>query len=639
MIGPAARLAARACASGVVGVLVVFASGRARAQSVPEMRTQVDQDTVGVGDVLHLQVTAQSADQMPSDASPGPTPGFVVRGQTPSQTQSHMIVNGVRTDRYGLTVDWALQAQRTGTFRIGPPTVVVGGVRYAGGPVSLRVVPAGQAPTRSPPPMQQPQSPFGFSPFDPWKGLFPGFNQQPPSAPAQLPPVRDPALTLSTPRNALFFLHATVDKTSAVVGEQVTFSVYRYLDTTARGLEFDNADVHEPAVADFVKRRLKREDQDAILQGYVSMGGRDWEVALEERWALFPLRAGDLEIGPMTLTLVSPRAAAGKRTTETLHVHVSEPPLAARPPGYALGDVGRFTLSAQVAPREIEQGGAVGVHVEVSGTGNVPSAIATPVRAGLEWLVPEVHEELGPMAHDAFGGKRTFDFVVRITRSGDVDLGEIVLPFWNPEERRYEVARAPLGIVRAQPSAAGAAAASGGPSSEEVLPGLPAPRDTLEGSRPRRPHLDDSPAFWLAGVASWPLALGLAVAGRAAGRRARDVWRMRRVSPATQLRERVAAAKAACGGRDARIADAAIARAIEAAALAHAGVSVRGAVGVEVIDRLERAGVVREEAARLAELLRECEAARFSPDGADVIAARGRWVRAQGAIRQLERRA
>jgi hypothetical protein len=67
-------------------------------------------------------------------------------------------------------------------------------------------------------------------------------------------------------------------------------------------------------------------------------------------------------------------------------------------------------------------------------------------------------------------------------------------------------------------------------------------------------------------------------------------------------------------------------------------VSVRGAVGDEVVERLAGAGVRREAAARIADLLRECEAARFSPDAADVVAARDRWLRAQRAIRDLERR-
>jgi hypothetical protein len=278
----------------------------------------------------------------------------------------------------------------------------------------------------------------------------------------------------------------------------------------------------------------------------------------------------------------------------------------------------------------------VGVHVEISGTGNVPASIATPARTGVEWLVPEVHEQLGPVASGGFGGKRTFDYVVRVDRSGDVDLGELAVPFWDPEQRSYAVSRAPLGVVHARPSALGGASA---PPKEEALPGLPQPRDVLEGAGAPKAHLDDSPIFWMAGVASWPLAFGAAVAGRAAARRARDSWRARRMSPGAQLRQRLHAADAACDGNDARTVDAAVARALEAATVAHAGVSVRGAIGDEVVERLARAGVRREAAERIADLLRECEAARFSPDTADVVAARDRWLRAQGAIRELERRA
>jgi hypothetical protein len=631
------RLAVRAAGLACACAVAVASSGEgvARAQSAPQLQLQADQDTVGVGDVLHLQLVAQSADAMPSDPQPGATPGFVVRGQSASPSQTHIIMNGSRTDRYGLTVDWALQAQRVGTFTLGPASVVVGAARVASRPLSVRVVPAGQAPQRPPP--QQPQSPFGFSPFDPWKGLFPGFSPPQPQAP-QAPAVTiDPRLSLDAPRGGSYFLRATVDKANVVVGEQVNFTVYEYIDPASPGIEIDES-IHDPAAADFVKQALRREDQDAILAGYASVGGRTWEVRIVRRWALFPLHAGDLEIGPMSVTLVRPRASAGqKRTTETIHVHTSEPPGAGRPPGYAVGDVGRFSLTAQATPRDLEQGGAVGVHVEVSGTGNLPSAIVPPAREGVEWLPPEVHEQLGPIGQDAFGGRRTFDFVVRVRRAGTVDLGEITLPFWDPDAKRYDVARAPLGTVQAKPSAAAAAAASA-EGRDELLAGLPGPRDALEGTRGEHPHVDDSPLFWIAGVGAWPFAFGIAVAGRAAGRRAATAWRMRRESPATELRERLAAARAACQGKDARHADAAIARALEAATVAHAGVSVRGAIGEEVALRLERAGVKPEAATSVAEILRECEAARFSPDAADVAGARDRWARAQGTIRQLERR-
>ena len=125
----------------------------------------------------------------------------------------------------------------------------------------------------------------------------------------------------------------------------------------------------------------------------------------------------------------------------------------------------------------------------------------------------------------------------------------------------------------------------------------------------------------------------------AAGKRLRLALRGRATSPAAELRERIAAAREACRGEDARGADAAIARALEAATVASAGVSVRGAVGDQVVRRLESAGVDSGSALRVAELLRECEAARFAPEAVDVAQARDRWDRAQQAIRHLERTA
>ncbi|HEY6461285.1 MAG TPA: BatD family protein, partial [Polyangiaceae bacterium] len=562
----------RACLAFLLLVFVALVvPTTARAQSAPQLSVQADVDTVAVGDVVHLQLTAQSADGMPSDPQPGATPGFAVRGQNQSPSQTHISINGSRTDRFGLLVDWTLLAQRVGVFSVGPPTITVAGTRYSARSITIRVVPAGQAPQRQQPQSQAPQP---FSPFDPWRSLFPGFNlptppvDEPPSAPAVN---TDPKLALDAPRGDFYFLHAAVDTTSAVVGQQVTFSVYEYLDaeTNAR-FKIDASAEHEPTAADFVKRPLLKDGQEGVLQGFASVGGHVWQVTLVQRWALFPLHAGDLTIGPMSVALVQPRSGnVSQRTSETLHVRVTDPPAAGRPPGYALGDVGHFTLTGQVTPREIDQDAAVGVHLELSGTGNLPAELAPPARAGVEWLAPEVHEQLGVVGKDVFGGKRTFDYVVRLHTPGDVDLGDLSLPFWNPDQRRYEVARASLGKVHVKASAV--AAAPSASAAEETLAGLPGPRDVLEGSAPSTSHLDDRPIFWLLGVGLWPAAFGLIVVGRAAGRGVARRVHHRRTSPATDLKDKVAAAEAASRGKDARAADAAIARALEAASVAHAG--------------------------------------------------------------------
>ncbi|MGH7434389.1 MAG: BatD family protein, partial [Polyangiaceae bacterium] len=451
----------RAVAAVVMAAALAGCAAEAHAApGQPDVQLGVDADTVGVGDSVRLEMSVTSTESMPSDPQIGATPGFALRGQSSSPSQTHMSINGQVSDRYTLTVDWTLRATRTGSFAVGPPTVMVGSTRYATRAVTLHVVPAGQAPPRAAPQQQQQQPfgfPFQFSPFDPWRNFFqpPGSAGSQPQQPAQpdVPPT-DPKLALDAPRGQLYFLHATVDKTSAVVGEPVLLTVYAYIDISSPNLEIDDSEVHDPDVADFAKRSLMKDDE-TTSRGYASIGGKTWTVLMLRRWALFPLRAGDLTIGPMSMALARPRSVAGtKRASETIHVSVSEPPLAGRPPGYSVGDVGHFTLSAQVQPRQTEQGGAIGVHVDVSGKGNVPNAIAVPSRPGVEWLTPQVHEQLGPIGKDAYGGTRSFDYVVRLTRTGDVDLGDLSLPFWDPDARRYVVASAKLGTVNVAPTPA-----------------------------------------------------------------------------------------------------------------------------------------------------------------------------------------
>jgi hypothetical protein len=624
-----------------VCVLVALASAAAaRAQaSAPHVQFQVDSETVGVGDTFVLRMIITSSDEAPAGAQLGSTPGFVVRGESTSPSQTHMIVNGVRSDQYSLTVDWTLQAQRAGTFSIGPPIAILGSGRYTSQKVTLHVVPAGQAPRRAPP--RQRPDPFGspFSPFGPFGGLFPGMDdsqQAPPSTPEV---TTDPKLAVDAPPGSYFFLRATVDKTAAVAGEQITFTVYEYADPNAGDIAVDD-DIYGPQAPDFIKHPLVDEDKESPLAGYASVGGRIWIVKIAHRWALFPLHAGELAITPMTVTMTRPRAIAGqKRSSESLVIRVVDAPLAGRPPGYSPGDVGRFTLSAQVQPREVEQGGAVSVHVEIAGTGNVPAAIAPPVREGVEWLTPEVHEQLGASGQGSvYGGKRTFDYVVHVTRAGAVDLGDVSLPFWDPEQRKYGVARAALGLVQVKAVAGAAANAKADPAVER-LTGLPSPRDALEGGRAVKAHWDDSPFFWLVGVAGAPLAFGTAVVGRGASRRMRAAWHARRTSPAADLKERVVAMRTACERGDPQTIDATVTRALEAATVAHANVGIRGALGAEVVGRLERAGVEPGVAETISTLLGECERSRFAPQGFDVDASRSRAARALDAIGHLEKRA
>ena len=461
----------------------------ARAQGI-DVTGSVDANEIELGDTVTyvLQATSTTSDA-PSDPRLAPPAAFTVVDSGASPTHMVSIVNGHRTDKHGLTATWRLSAGRLGTFTIGPGSVAFGGSRRNGPAARVTVVPPGQGKPRPRQPTRQPFDPFGGgSPFDPFKGLFPGIDDD---STAQDPfggVSADPKLALDAPRAPIAFLHATIDKTRAVVGEQVTLNVYLYEDIRAR--QGRPSDVHEATATDFVKRSLVQDETRAVHVGNAMVGGRPWAVKLVRKNALFPIKTGRLTIAPMSLTL--PQARVGLRESETLFVDVSEPPVANRPAGYQIGDTGDFSLSASTTPRNIDQHGAVGVTVELRGNGNMPAKLPTPEIAGVEWLEPQTRDNLGPVSNDRFGGTRTFSYVVLIHKEGAVDLGEIRLPYFDPQTRKYEIARTSLGIVQV----AKVDKQDAGPEvAETLLPDLPQPRAALEGKRIET-FLTERPVYW-----------------------------------------------------------------------------------------------------------------------------------------------
>ncbi len=589
-----------------------------------EIAANVDTDVVEVGETLTFsqQVTAHDG-LAPSDPKPGPHPGFSMLGVASAPMRMHTNMNGVVDDVNGLTTSWTLRADKVGTFTLGPTEVVLNGSRRTGASVRVRVTPRGKGPPRSRGSNASPgANPFGANPLDPFKGLFnfgdddPRERQVEPAAPNA-----DPKLAMDAPRAPVAFLHATLDKTRAVVGEQVTLTVYLYEDPYAR--QGRPGDVHEATANEFVKRSLLEDETRAVGAGIANVGGKLWTVKLVRKNALFPLKTGRLAIEPMSLTLLQERV--GLRASETLFVDVAEPPVTGRPPGYAVGDVGELSLQATVAPRAIARDGALGVTLELRGTGNLPGSLTLPTTAGVEWLEPQVRDKLGPLANDRFGGTRTFSYVVRVHKEGAVDLGEIRLPYFDPAKNAYAIARASLGVVNVAvgaPRDAGAGVGEG----EAILAGLPKERSALEKPQPTS-YLSERPVYWVALFGS-PLGCAFVLGAHGLLGRYRERRAVASPSLASLAKKRRAEAEAACASHDGKLAMGAVARAIEAEVLARTGVNLRGARFETVKGELEAAVGEGETCDGLMEILGACEDARFSPDGVTIDVARTTWARA-----------
>jgi len=607
----------------VAFALAFLTTRAAHAQSV-EIRAAVDTDTVEVGDPLtySLQVMAHGGPS-PSDPKPGSIQGFSLQGVSSAPVHMRTSVNGVANEVNGLVTSWTLRADKVGTLTVGPATVTVGGAKRTANAIRVRVVERGKG-AAARPRGRPPIDPFAPSPLDPFKSLFDFGDDDRRQEPAT--PSADPKLGMDAPRDSVAFLHATIDKTRAVVGEQVTLTVYLYEDPYAR--QSRPGDVHEANANDFVKRPLVEDETRAVGVGTALVGAKLWNVKLIRKNALFPLKTGHLTIEPMSLTLA--QARVGLRASETLSVDVSEPPIAGRPAGYAVGDVGEMSLQATVTPRAIFRDGAIGVSLELRGTGNLPSQLALPVVPGVEWLEPTLRDKLGQMQNDRYGGTRTFSYVVRVHKDGPVDLGEVRLPYYDPDRRTYAVARATVGIVNVAP---GEARDAGTDTPEVVLGGMSKERRVLEGPHPQS-FLAERGLFWAALFGS-PLACALALGAQGALGR----WREKRAaaSPSADriAKTRRAEAEEACRGDDGKAAMGAIARAVEAEVLVSTDVNLRGAASDTVKTELEGAGVDTEKADGILAILRACEDARFSPDGVDIETARTTWSQAKAALDEL----
>lgn len=590
-----------------------------------ELRASVDANEIELGDSVTytLEATSTTSDPPSDPRLPAPQ-GFTVVDRGTAPTHMVSIINGRRSDKHGLTASWTLRADRLGIYTIGPATIALGGGRRSASAQRVTVVAPGVGRARPRRPGRPPFDPFAGTPFDPFKGLFGGLTDDDLGPPDPFGGLSaDPKFSLDSPRAPAAFLHATLDKTRAVVGEQVTLTVYLYEDLRSRQGRI--SDVHEATATDFVKRSLLEDETRAVQVGHAMVGGQPWSVKLVRKNALFPIKAGRLSISPMSLTL--PQMRGGLRESEALFVDVTEPPIAGRPVGYQIGDTGDFSLSATVSPREVEQHGAIGVTVELRGTGNMPGALPLPEVAGVEWLEPQTTDKLGAVSSEQYGGSRTFSYVVRVHKDGAIDLGEVRLPFFDPRTRRYSVARAGLGIVQVSRAAGRDATPE---VAAPIFGDLPKARAALEGKE-EKSYLTERPGYWGAVVGS-PLACVAAIALAGAARRARERRANAAPSPERVARDRSAEAEAAMKGSDGKAATSAVARAVEAEVLASTGVNLRGTSGDAALRELTDAGVADAAARLVLETLSECERARFSPGGAPIDEARALWKRAREAI-------
>jgi hypothetical protein len=597
-------------------IAIPLATLSSSALAATGVQTNLSDEQAEVGDSVQVELSAMSdTEDVPQNPKLELPPGFSVRGPNVSSSQQISFINGTFQRRRGITATWAIAASRPGRYVIGPASVQVGTGRLSGQKMQLDVVAEGALAQR------RQKNPFGSGGFDPFS-LFPQFPKFPnlddlSNQPLLNAPPQAPAEYLvDTAPDPIAFLKATITPIHAVVGQQMTLSVYAYGNRGA----FEETYSAEPTRADFASHVVV--DNSFRQQRFmVPIAGTEWTAVKLREVALFPLRAGTLVIGPMRMGFRGPRYPETKpleglvRYSQELRVTVAEPPVTGRPPGYEIGDVGKFSLTAEVDPRRAEVGGAIGVSIRLEGTGNLANRLRLPQRHGVEWLPPTTTEAI---THNGsvVGGWRQFRYVVRLAEAGTVDLGEVVLPYYDAQVGQYDVARARLGSVTVDPGAASSpaapatSAAKANDAPRDPFEGLGGPRRRLEpvASVPQR--LTDYRLFWFL-VAGGPIGV-LALAGAArGGKRLATRLRARAESRATFVRKTIGEARSAAKNNDHAGVASAVERALYASIEEGLGIRARAVLRDKLNIELTRHGADHALAEETVKLLDLCETLKF----------------------------
>ena len=492
-----------------------------------EVRAETGVRRVSVGETFTVELTAILDDGDGSAQDPKlPLQGAAEVAGPSLFSQRRIVMHNfdIKTEN-NVVATYEVTPTGPGRLVLGPGSFVVGGRRLEANALTVEVVDGPpQAPRRS----RTLRSPFGFGqdPFD--QDPF-GRDPSGQGSPGQGSPGRDPAaqdpfdmlrrrsslsgypdappeLVLQSAPNRVGFLVAKLNQTSAVIGEPIVLSIYAY---GGRGA-FRELSPTEPALADFLSYpSVETSHEQPFFR--TEIAGQEFLVVKLREFVLIPLRTGELEIGSMRAILrgrgyPSQGSALGSAATSPpLYLSAREPPALGRPPGYRLGDVGHFDLAGQVSPREIDQNEFFSVRLELRGRGNLPSSLDMPEVPGVVWGDPTVRGEVS-VENRVLVGNRVLEFTARASAPGTIELGSVVLPYFDADEGRYQVSSAPLGTIVVNPAAsaaaapaASAAAPSAEPDGRALLLGL-APRATATTFRPSR----SAPPLW----ALLPLAAG-----------------------------------------------------------------------------------------------------------------------------------
>jgi hypothetical protein len=207
--------------------------------------------------------------------------GFsMLSGPNQSTSQSYQFINGKVSQSYQVTYTYYLQANKAGTFTIGPAKVINGGKTYQSNSLTINVS-------------------HSSSPQSPAQTNAPQGNQRS-GQPRQ-----------ETANKNDIFIKATIDKAEPYQGEQIIITYKIYTTVPISQINIDKIS----SFPGFWNKSLLN-DNDPLKQSNEMLNGKEYVVADLRKIALYAQRSGTINIEPMELQCVAQIKSANSQTRD-----------------------------------------------------------------------------------------------------------------------------------------------------------------------------------------------------------------------------------------------------------------------------------------------------------------------------------
>ncbi len=296
---------------------------------------------------------------------------------------------------------YTIRALAAGTFEFSPAVAEVDGKTYRSNPLTIVVLPSGQATTS---------------------------GAATPSTPPEL------GKELSGARyDPRAFLRTVVEQKEVYIGQQVNVAVYLYTNVGVAGRSVNPT---KPAMDGF----WVHEEQITSLEGpIVQVNGVRFRAYLLQKSIAFPQRTGELTIGApkVTFDLGTASLFDAPQRVERIGVPV---PIEVKPlptPGPPDAFVGKYSVRARLDRSSVKTGNAVTLRVEATGVGNIQDLrIESPPIAGVRALQPVIRDEQR-FHGKALGGTRSWEWILIPETPGRHTVPSIQLNYFDPESEQY----------------------------------------------------------------------------------------------------------------------------------------------------------------------------------------------------------